>query len=62
MIKVMGRRDARIRHTWDKIIGTPLRVTLDIEPKKQSQKREAAMGGIKCKREIVPFDFDTKWA
>lgn len=62
MIKVIGRRDARIRHTWNRIIGTPLHVTLDIDPKKQAQKREAALGGIKCKREIVSFDFDTTWA
>ena len=62
MIKVIGRRDARIQHTWNRIIGIPLHVTLDIDPKKQAQKREAALGGIKCKREIVSFDFDTKWA
>lgn len=57
---MIGRRDARIRHTWNIIIGTPLHVTVDRDPKKQPQKREAALGGIKCKREIVPFDFDTR--
>jgi hypothetical protein len=38
-----------MRHTWNKIIRTPLCVTLDRDPKKKSRNREVSMGGSTCK-------------
>lgn len=59
MIKVSGRRDARMQHTWNKIIRSALHETLDIDPKKKSQKSEVTMGSIKYERERAPSDFYT---
>lgn len=44
LIKVIGRRDARIQHTWNKIIRCWLHVTLEIDPTKKAGMVEVTMG------------------